>query len=192
MSYDNRLDEGYFRFLIRILGWEKRSSPGGFFELANILYTTPFSWVIDRDSNRAQDAFDLRQEFVSEYVPNADSHWVGLDVSVLEVLTALAQRCSFQTEGALSEDRTTGDWLTLMLDNLGLLRLLDIYAIDSEDWEFEVRDILHRWMFREYQRNGVGGIFPLEHSRTDQRRAELWDQASSYLMEELERSGFFD
>lgn len=191
MNYDNRLDEGYFRYLTRLIEWDQPSSPGGLNELAHVLYATPFSWLIPRDANRAQDALEMRHEFIAAYVPYADHNWVHMDASVLEVLIALAQRCSFQTEGALSEARTTGAWLLILLDNLGLLRLVHLYGIDMDEWRSTIIDILHRWMFRAYAPDGSGGLFPLASPTKDQRLVELWEQASAYLIEELERAGFF-
>jgi hypothetical protein len=47
----------------------------------------------------------------------------------------------------------------------------------------EVMKILDRIIERTYQRNGVGGLFPLKRDKKDQRKVELWYQMNAYLIE---------
>jgi hypothetical protein len=42
---------------------------------------------------------------------------------------------------------------------------------------------LETFVWRNYDRKGVGGIFPLYRSRRDQRRVELWYQFNEYIEE---------
>lgn len=186
MRHETHVEERYFLWLCDILDVEADGWPETVpWSLYRQLHNAPFTWLIPRDVDRAQDALELRDRFVSENLRSVDPGWAGLEASVLEVLVALAERCSFQTEAS------TGDWFNVFMDNLGIWR----YANDNQDAEIHadiIADIIFDWMTRNYEPNGVGGLFPLRDPYADQRKESIWSQKSEYLVEILETTGFFD
>lgn len=76
-------------------------------------------------------------------------------------------------------DRTS-EWFWHMLSNLGLSKMNDS-DFDKERAEF----IVYRFLNREYEPNGEGGLFVIEDCKDDLRRMEIWYQANMYLREFL-------
>lgn len=91
------------------------------------------------------------------------------------MLIGLSRRFAFEVDG---EPR---DAFWLFLENLGLDKLNDA-RYDSRAEAF-VDDCLHRVIWRLYEPNGFGGLFPLQAPEQDQTRVELWYQLNAYLLE---------
>lgn len=174
MTHESVLKDRYFRWLCDFLGWYSEE------DLLGQLYDTPFIWVVPNDANRAEDGLDLRDRLLQDHkAPLRLRNLLSDDeVSVLEVLAALALRASFLGDQSLEE------WFVIFLENLGLKE-------ESCD-ERRVDAILTDWMTRNIEPNGVGGLFPLEHPPEDQRKTEIWYQMNAYIQEDMEASGFFD
>jgi hypothetical protein len=66
-----------------------------------------------------------------------------------------------------------------MLENLGLKKYNDARRIKQE----HVVDILDTFIWRTYDVNGDGGMFPVDNPREDQRHVEIWYQFCGYLMD---------
>lgn len=171
------IDDLYLEWLYRIVGSVRNKNPQrSYWKLFRKLYSTEFIWLIPNDDNRAEDGKELRYEFISSWnVKDVDSYWLNLGCSVLEMLIALARRASFDS------DEDTIEWFWRFLVNLDLYRFNDA-VIDDADLEY-IEDVVNRFLFRNYTRKGVGGLFPLMHPPKDQRKVELWYQLSSYLLE---------
>lgn len=184
MKHDTNVEERYFRYLLRLLDLDNSDSPVEFIELAKQLHKTPFVFLIPNDINRVADAFEIREEFVKTRLSTVDPSWAAMDASVFEVFIALAQRCSWQTGMSLF------DWFYIFTTNLGLND--QINPITDNTLTLVRDDILARWMYRNYEKNGVGGLFPLRKPTKDQRKVEIWEQMSAYLIESMEEAGFFD
>jgi hypothetical protein len=126
------------------------------------------------DDNRAQDGLDLRADFLRESHLEPDEFWGREGCSVLEMLIAFSRRAEFETDIPLRE------WFWKLVDNLGLYECND--ATDP-DPNF-VTEVIERFVFRTYDHNGHGGLFPLRHTPNDQREVEVWYQFSEYVCEE--------
>ena len=63
-----------------------------------------------------------------------------------------------------------------MIVNLGLGSMDDV----KFDKAYVV-SVVRRFLNRDYDRNGRGGLFTVEHSRHDMRNVEIWYQANWYL-----------
>lgn len=137
------------------------------------LYSKEFVWIVPNDDNRVEDGRDLRLRFLDEQDDEEiDSGWLGLGCSMLEMLLGVAIRLEFET------DISERNWFWHLLDNIGLSRFTDDkYAVEPID------DICDRVIWRTYEPNGRGGLFPLNNPRKDQREVEIWYQLSSYLLE---------
>jgi hypothetical protein len=98
---------------------------------------------------------------------------MNIGCSFFELMVGLARRLSFE---AGQEPRW---WFHKMMDNLGFSNLSDAANFSDED----VRAKLDKVIWRTYDYNGVGGLFPLKHADKNQRAVELWYQFNAYLLE---------
>ena len=87
------------------------------------------------------------------------------------MLVALAYDIEFQMDESMS------DWFWVMLDNLGLSEIND--ATTNSD--SLVVDILDQFIWRQYEPDGFGGLFPLRNFKQDQTKVEIWYQFHAYL-----------
>ena len=145
--------------------------PNVFFSLMRILHQTEFVCVVQGDKNRAEDGLELRDAFLSEANWRRDSEWYGQPASIFEVLIAFAHRASFQTDTPVKE------WFWHFLTNLELNEYRQVYESDIP----KIEEILGTFVWRTYDENGRGGLFPLRRARRDQREIEIWYQFCDYL-----------
>jgi hypothetical protein len=134
------------------------------------------------DENRALDGIELRYRFAHykgiDFYPTIKDVESYLDgpCSVLEMMVALAMRC----EDTIMDDAKVGDrtkqWFWGMITSLGLGGMRD----DLFDKRY-VTDILERFLNREYEPNGKGGLFYIRSCDKDLRDVEIWHQLLWYL-----------
>lgn len=169
------LDDLYITWLYKQIGSVKlRNSSRTYWALARQLYKKEFVWFIPNDDNRLEDGRELRHEFIDdEHIEDIDPEWMDLGCSMLEMLIGLSRRLSFQTDG---EARV---WFWQLIDTLGLLECND----RSEFLANRVDDILNTVIWRTYNPDGHGGLFPLHNPAEDQRTVEIWYQMCAYLIE---------
>lgn len=171
------IDDQYLEWLYsQIASVRNRNPHRSYWNLCRRLYSTEFIWSVRNDENRAGDGKELRREFVEvRFLDRADPDWMDLPCSVLEMLIAFCNRLEFQS------GVPTIEWFHILLTNLGI----DEYS-DANYTTFFEEDIDHRvdiFLRREYDRNGVGGLFPLVKAPRDQRKIELWWQMAIYLLD---------
>lgn len=70
----------------------------------------------------------------------------------------------------------TAYWFDSMIFSLGLADMTDPYY-DAE----KVDDILYRFLYRQYNQNGQGGLFTINNPNIDARSMEIWMQLNWYL-----------
>lgn len=171
------LDDGYFEWLYRQIGSVRNRNPErSYWQLAKQLYTTSFSWSVPNDDNRCEDGLELRHEWIEDNnIEDADRSWLLLDCSFLEMLIALSRRLAFESEGE------PGEWFWKLMQNLDFRGYTD--AVWSTSIERQVSRTLERVVYRKYEPDGAGGLFPLRHPRRDQRQVELWYQMAQYVLE---------
>jgi hypothetical protein len=92
------------------------------------------------------------------------------------MMIALAIRCEESiTDDPRKGDRT-GQWFWGMVRNLGLGGMYnDIFDAQIAD------DIIERFLDREYEPDGRGGLFTIRDCDCDLRDAEIWHQLCWYL-----------
>lgn len=169
------LDDLYLEWLYSQVGSVKRTNPSAtYWKLLKLLFTKEFVWIVPNDDNRIEDGKDLRYEFLDELeIHTEDRDWLGLGCSMLELFIGLSRRLAFDGDGLAS------DWFWELIDNLGLRSYNDRAKIPED----QVDEILNRIIWRTYNYDGSGGLFPLKHAREDQRDVELWYQMNAYLIE---------
>jgi hypothetical protein len=143
-------------------------------DLLKILYKTEFTWIILQDQNRAEDGRELREYFFNETKLPWDEEWYRLPVSVLEVLIGFSDRASFQTNEPVKV------WFWRFIQNLGLD---EFKRVSKEDRE-KVEEIIDRFIWRTYDDHGNGGLCPLNETKNDQRKVEIWYQFCEYVFEQ--------
>lgn len=168
------LDELYFQWLYGQVGSLVEANPSRtFWRMLKQLYKKEFVWIIQHDDNRAVDGKDLRREFVErEGLRRVDKTWLRLGCSMLELLIGLSRRLAFEGGGE------PHIWFWTLIENVGLERYTDASRFN----EHEVDEILDRIIFRTYNPNGEGGLFPVVNTDHDFRQIELWYQLNEYLI----------
>lgn len=171
------LDELYLTWLYRQIGNARLKNPARtYWGLSRHLYRKEFIWLIPNDDNRLEDGKELRYLFIlDQEISDVDEEWYDLPCSCLEMLIALSRRLAFEAEGEPSV------WFW------HFIALLDLYQYNDKEYDDLARDLieeaLDRVMWRQYEPDGHGGLFPLSRPQEDQREVELWYQMSAYLLE---------
>lgn len=173
------LDEAYLTWLYsQVSPVKARPKSRTYWSLLRRMHETAFVWFIPNDDNRAEDGRDLRHEFLEQErvsLPDqVDSYFLQEPCSFLEMLIALSRRLAFEAEGGPRW------WFWHLMMNIGLEPLNDSMRAIEE----EVEEVLERVIFRTYDYDGTGGLFPLENAEDDQRKVELWYQLQNYLIED--------
>lgn len=172
----------YFEWLFRLVCGKRYSKRVSYRELLTRLFNTEFRYLILKDRNRAEDGMDLRYRFAlsqyryDSYVQDNIMHIIDGPCNVLEMMIALSIRC----EENIMDDPTIGDrtgqWFWGMIVNLGLGSMTD----DRFDSYF-VDETIDRFLDRQYEPNGKGGLFTINHCDRDLRDVEIWYQLCYYL-----------
>lgn len=144
-----------------------------YWDLLKKLHSKEFIWIVPNDDNRAEDGKDLRYEFLDVTGSVVDNReWLRLGCSMFELLIALARRLSFQADGEPSF------WFWHLMENINLRQYTDEFGVP----ESVIQQTLDIIIWRNYDSNGNGGLFPLKSTDKDQRNVELWYQMSEYLL----------
>lgn len=169
------LDDQYLAWLYSLVADVRtRKGPHTYWNLFRKLFATEFTWFVPNDDNRAEDGRELRMEWASLVDVHVDRHWAELGCSFLEMLIGLARRLEFMT------DRDCEYWFWHLIGNLGLLGHNDRSKFVEEDVEARTSAV----MWRTYDCDGNGGLFPLLRTDRDQRKVEIWYQLHEYLLQD--------
>lgn len=163
----------YLEFLIWRCNLRKYTKYRQLFE---VLHNMEYTWVLDRDENRAEDGRDLRDEYEGFDDLILDEVYKR-PCSVLEMMLALSIAADDNIIGDPSEEHPEVFFLE-MLKNLGLT---EIHM--RRDSENEIKRVIRRWLDRKFEKNGVGSPFPVYTDQRDQRKMEIWDQVNNYIFE---------
>ena len=173
------LDREYFNWMYKLVCGNKHYNSIAYHKLLHALHNTEFTFLIDRDKNRASDGIDLRYQFGYECGYSNDEIARYLDIrpcSVLEMMIAL----SLNGEQHIMDDpkygNRTGQWFWGMINNLGLGGMND----NRYDEQY-VNDVIDTFLDREYKSNGKGGLFTIRNCEYDLREVEIWYQLCWYL-----------
>lgn len=172
-------DDAYLRWLYSQVASVRHRDPSRtYWSLFRALYTKEFLWFIPNDDNRVEDGRALREQFMQETGMDPDREWLRLPCSMLEMLIALSTRLAFEAEGQPRR------WFWHLLQNLGLQECNDAFLITPVQLA-QVDEILDNVIWRRYDVDGHGGLFPLQqiNDHPDQTKVELWYQMNAYLLQ---------
>ena len=176
----NEVRNTYFQWLYNWMSGERHHYDVSFKRLLMQLHDTEFTYTIRNDQNRAEDGMNLRYRFAKSGVIDEPVDYIleclAGPCSVLEMMVALARRC----ENDYMDDPEYGDrtaqWFWAMITNLDLGNMID-------DWydKNRVDKTIRRFLNREYDRDGRGGLFRVRNSTVDMRTIEIWSQMFYFL-----------
>ena len=169
---------------------QNRYHKGDYDLLLRQLHSKAFRWHVPNDHNRAHEGRQLRDGFCYEHGYNFNVRAVVLDemeVSMLEVILALAIRCESMMTG-VDKNYTVSQWFWILLGNVELEKFVSS-RYDDLGGEAKVDSILNIIIERKYNRFGNGGLFPLKNPKKDQRKVEIWYQMCNYLDENFDING---
>lgn len=170
----------YYEWLSGIVCENRFAKGVSYQKLLTHLHNTKFKHLIPRDRNRAEDGIDLRYRFAMDQGYEDDYKIVLADLngrcSVLEMLVALAIRCEETIMDDPRYGNRTGQWFWGMIVNLGLGGVTD----DNYDMNY-VNDVIIRFLNRDYEPDGKGGLFTVRNCNEDLRDIEIWSQLCWYL-----------
>lgn len=175
------LTERYYDWLYKIVcgEWEPRNL--SFHRLLMFLYNRDYVPACEMDVCRAADGINLRYRFATENdIPYAALHeeFNGAPCSMLEMMVALAVRIEEHIMEDSSAGNRVGQWFWNMVVSLGMAAM-DDQRFSEDRAEF----IVKRFMNRDYQPNGAGGLFTLAYPTEDMSQIDIWYQLMAYLNE---------
>lgn len=177
----NGLRKKYLDWMMKLVCDKRYMDRLSYDKLLLFLFDTSFYYILERDENRYEDGIDLRYRFGYEkgYPQAMIAGEIDIrDCSVLEMMIALAHRIEEQIVGDPDIGDRIGKWFWIMIENLGLIGMTDEKFDEGYCW-----DVLCRFLNRQYDPDGKGGLFPRIRSNRDMREVEIWYQAMWYLTE---------
>ncbi len=169
--------EDYFKWICNLIS--NRGNSAYYKKLLRYLFDTDFIYVMERDENRAIDGFDLRYRYAYDRGISYDDadHFLGdRKCSMLEMMVALSNRIEEQIMCDPDIGNRTGKWFWDMIKNLGLDGM--------NDKRFDLKHVsivIDKFLHREYQANGHGGLVCIPNCEHDLRNVEIWYQVMWYL-----------
>lgn len=160
----------YTRWLLSYMG----AAMCNYIFLASMLNSIEFYYSMSDDKNRAKEARELRDKYISDYGDDIlDS--IPAAATVLEVLVTLAIHAEW------IERQTPYTWFIIFLENMGLDFLVDINW--TPDGEAFVVSTVHKWLDRRFSPNGSGS--PFRSSIHDLTTVTIWNSLQWYIADEF-------
>lgn len=176
MTLADRINNEYFEWMHDLVCSKRYAKAISYRKLLSRLHGTEFVYSISRDGNRAGDGIELRRRFAEEQDCIDMVDYLDGPCSVLEMMIALAIRCEQSIMYDPDVGDRTGQWFWGMIVNLGLGSM-----IDSRFDRDYVDDVLARFLNRDYEPDGKGGLFTVKDCNRDLRDVEIWYQMCWYL-----------
>ena len=172
-----RIANEYFDWLYDTVSRDRFSSRNDFRNLLAYLHSVEFIYFIEDDANRASNGENLRWIFslAAGYDFDEIEPYLEGPCTVLEMMVALARSCEDIMDDPQFGDRT-GQWFWSMIVNLGLGSMTD-----SRFDEKYVSEVVRRFLNRQYDPDGTGGLFYIKNCDVDLRTVEIWYQLCWYL-----------
>lgn len=176
MTFRDQINNEYFEWLCGLVNTKRFSKQISYRELLMHLHNIEFTWLVSHDDNRADDGIKLRRRFSLVNDDMTLQDYIQGPCSVLEMMVGLALRCEEWIMDDAQTGNRTGQWFWGMIHNLGLTPMTD----SGFDREY-VDTAIARFLNREYEPDGRGGLFTVKNCKYDMRTVEIWCQLSWYL-----------
>ena len=176
MTTDEKIVKSYFDWMCNLVCDNEQKKK--YSELLYFLSSVEFTYTIFMDKNRFQDGITLRYRYAYDLGLDTEEVHRVLDepCSVLEMMVALALKCEENLMTSTDHDNRTGTWFWSMINSLGLMDMTDeFFDID------ECENIISRFLERDYDRTGSGGLFTVKGREQDMRDVEIWLQMNWYI-----------
>lgn len=172
----NKIFDEYFEWMFNLVCEDRFSKDISYRKLLTYLHEKEFIPSLPRDENRAEDGMDLRYRFAILHCYEDELYYLDGPCSMLEMMVALALRCEESIMDDPAMGNRTGQWFWGMIANLGLGDMVD------ERFDIHRADrIINRFLRRDYEPNGKGGLFTVRNCKRDLRNVEIWYQLCWYL-----------
>lgn len=173
--------DDYFEWLVGLISENRRIDMMSFDRLLTYLHETEFVWIISRDQNRAINGRELRWRYsVEQHYDDDYAEFVLNELegpcSILEMMVALALHCEEDIMDDPAFGNRAGQWFWNMIVNLGLGSMTD-HNFDRR----YVDKVIDRFLNREYDPDGKGGLFRIRGCDYDLRDVEIEYQLYWYL-----------
>lgn len=175
MTRDDVIND-YFEWLCSLVRREKNSGGISYQKLLSYLHSTKFTYSIKMDKNRASDGINMRYRYGLYLGLHDAPDALKGPCSVFEMMVALAVRCEESIMDNPDYGDRTSQWFWLMITNLGLGSMRD----DIFDKKY-VKDVVNRFLHRDYEPDGHGGLFVVRNCDQDLRDLEIFTQMCFYL-----------
>lgn len=176
MDIEARVKSDYFEWMHDLVSGDRFARGFGYRKLLTFLHDIEFVYFVPHDENRAADGIALRYRYCLIHECE-DLEWcLSGPCSVLEMMVALAFKCEENFMDELAMGDRTGQWFWNMVNNMGLGGMND-----SNYNERLVIDVVARFLNREYEPDGRGGLFRVRDWYRDMRDAEIWHQLLAYV-----------
>lgn len=169
------IKQEYFEWMYELVCNNRYSDYNSYRLLLSYLHNVEFAYSISNDANRAEDGIDLRYRFAYDTGHISAESYLRGPSSVLEMMISLAIRCEEFMDDTAYGDRTA-QWFWKMIGNLGLGSMIDRRFDD-----LYVEDVIDRFLKREYEADGRGGLFTIRNCDYDLRHVEIWTQMCWFL-----------
>ena len=174
------LNEDYFKWMCHLITSNDRYfNSKSYNYLLSHLHEKEFIYLIEMDKNRLKDGLDLRYQFGYSFNIDNDIIRQYVDIrpcSVLEMMIALSVRCEDTIMMDPEYGDRTGFWFWNMLCSLGLEHMTD------ENYDSKYVDIvIEKFLYRDYEYNGHGGLFTIDNPHCDLKDVEIWNQMTWFL-----------
>lgn len=174
----NDIENEYFEWLYNLVCENRCSEASSFRKLLMYLHGVEFIFSIPMDENRAINGVELRWRYICEQgYPRDILDDLDGPCSVLEMMIALCFKCEDFMDDPDIGDRFT-QWFWHMIVSLGL-GPMDDRSFNKN----KVGAIIDRFLSRNYEPDGRGGLFTIRNCDSDLRQVEIWRQMCWYLDE---------
>lgn len=172
---NKEINNEYFEYMYNIV-CGRRFNKISYRKLLMFLHSKEFTYIIPMDENRALDGIDLRYKFANDFGYEDIDNYIKGPCSILEMMIALSIRCEKTIMDDPSVGDRTGQWFWDMIVNLGLGSMTD----NRFDKKY-ASEVIYKFLNREYEPNGKGGLFKIRNCTEDLRKIEIWHQLCWYL-----------
>ena len=175
MRIEDRVKSDYFEWMYDTVSGARFAQGVTYRKLLTFLHDAEYTYFIPYDENRAEDGITLRYHYCLQHDCTELEWCLDGPCSVLEMMLALAFKCEELMDDLTIGNRTS-QWFWNMIVNMGLGGMNDM---NYNEWL--VNDVVTRFLNREYEPDGRGGLFYVRGWDRDMRTAEIWHQLMAYI-----------